>query len=69
MQNHLEKSPRGEYEITDLNKIYLKKNLLKAEIFGRGSAWFDTGTHDSLLEASNFIYSLEKRQSLKDWQP
>ncbi len=65
----LEKSPRGEYEITDLNKIYLEKNLLKAEILGRGSVWFDTGTHDSLLEASNFIYSLEKRQSLKIGSP
>ena len=65
----LQKSSRGEYEITDLNKIYLEKGLLKAEIFGRGSAWFDTGTHDSLLEASNFIYSLEKRQSLKIGSP
>ena len=65
----LKKSRRGEYEITDLNNIYLEKNLLKAEIFGRGSAWFDTGTHDSLLEASNFIYSLEKRQSLKIGSP
>ena len=65
----LEKSSRGEYEITDLNKIYLEKDLLKAEILGRGSAWFDTGTHDSLLEASNFICSLEKRQSLKIGSP
>ena len=65
----LQKSSRGEYEITDLNKIYLEKDLLKAEIFGRGSAWFDTGTHDSLLEASNFIYSLERRQSLKIGSP
>jgi len=65
----LKKSPRGEYEITDLNNIYLEKNLLNAEILGRGSAWFDTGTHDSLLEASNFIYSLEKRQSLKIGSP
>ena len=65
----LRKSSRGEYEITDLNKIYLEKGLLKAEIFGRGSAWFDTGTHDSLLEASNFIYSLEKRQTLKIGSP
>ena len=65
----LQKSSRGEYEITDLNKIYLEKGLLKAEIFGRGSVWFDTGTHDSLLEASNFIYSLEKRQTLKIGSP
>lgn len=59
------KSNRGELEITDLNNIYIQKGKLKTEIFGRGSAWFDTGTHDSLLEASNFIYTLEKRQSLK----
>ncbi len=59
------KSNRGELEITDLNNIYIKTGKLKTEIFGRGSAWFDTGTHDSLLEASNFIYTLEKRQSLK----
>ena len=65
----LQKSSRGEYEITDLNKIYLEKNLLKAEILGRGSVWFDTGTHDSLLESSNFIYSIEKRQSLKIGSP
>ncbi len=61
----ISKSERGELEITDLNNIYIKKGKLKTEIFGRGSAWFDTGTHDSLLEASNFIYTLEKRQSLK----
>ena len=61
----ISKSKRGELEITDLNNIYIKKDQLKTKIFGRGSAWFDTGTHDSLLEASNFIYSLEKRQSLK----
>ena len=61
----ISKSERGELEITDLNNIYIKKGNLKSEIFGRGSAWFDTGTHDSLLEASNFIYTLEKRQSLK----
>ena len=61
----INKSQRGELEITDLNNIYIKKDKLKVEICGRGSAWFDTGTHDSLLEASNFIYTLEKRQSLK----
>ncbi len=65
----LKKSPRGEYEITDLNRIYIEKNKLNVEILGRGSAWFDTGTHDSLMEASNFIYSLEKRQSLKIGSP
>lgn len=61
----ISKSNRGEFEITDLNNIYIKKKKLKVEICGRGSAWFDTGTYDSLLEASNFIYTLEKRQSLK----
>jgi len=62
---NISKSNRGELEITDLNNIYISKGKLETEIFGRGSAWFDTGTHDSLLEASNFIYTLEKRQSLK----
>lgn len=61
----ISKSGRGELEITDLNNIYIKKRNLKVEIFGRGSAWFDTGTHDSLLEASNFIHTLERRQSFK----
>ena len=61
----IQKSQRGELEITDLNNIYIKNGNLKAEIFGRGSCWFDTGTIDSLLEASNFIYNLEKRQSFK----
>ena len=61
----ISKSNRGELEITDLNNIYINKGKLKTEIFSRGSAWFDTGTHDSLLEAANFIYTLEKRQSLK----
>ena len=65
----ISKSERGELEITDLNNIYIRKGKLKVEIFGRGSAWFDTGTHDSLLEASNFIYTLEKRQSLKIGSP
>ena len=65
----ISKSERGELEITDLNNIYIRKGKLKVEIFGRGSAWFDTGTHDSLLDASNFIYTLEKRQSLKIGSP
>ena len=52
----LQKSSRGEYEITDLNKIYLEKDLLKSEIFGIGSAWFDPGTHDSFLEVSNLFF-------------
>ncbi len=61
----LKPSPRGELEITDLNKLYLEENMLKVKLMGRGMAWLDTGTHDSLLEASNFIATIEKRQGLK----
>jgi glucose-1-phosphate thymidylyltransferase len=61
----LEPSPRGELEITDLNRRYLDSGDLHVELMGRGHAWLDTGTHDSLLEAGQFIATLEKRQGLK----
>ena len=61
----LQPSPRGELEITDLNRLYLEQNRLNVEIMGRGYAWLDTGTHDSLLDAGQFIATLERRQGLK----
>ena len=65
MAKNLQPSPRGELEITDLNRLYLDANQLHVEVMGRGYAWLDTGTHDSLLEAGQFIATLEKRQGLK----
>jgi glucose-1-phosphate thymidylyltransferase len=61
----LQPSQRGELEITDLNQLYLREGELEVKVFGRGTAWLDTGTSDSLLEASQFIQTVEKRQGLK----
>ncbi|MDD4309062.1 MAG: sugar phosphate nucleotidyltransferase, partial [Candidatus Cloacimonetes bacterium] len=58
-------SPRGEYEITDVNRIYLESGSLKVMVFGRGTAWLDTGTFDSLIQASQFVSIIEQRQGFK----
>jgi len=63
--HNVEKSERGELEITTINEMYLKEDRLKVELLGRGYAWFDTGTHESLLDAGNFIRTIEKRTGLK----
>ncbi|MFG1172093.1 glucose-1-phosphate thymidylyltransferase RfbA [Erwiniaceae bacterium CAU 1747] len=65
MAKNLKPSPRGELEITDINRLYMARGTLKVAMMGRGYAWLDTGTHHSLIEASNFIKTIEDRQGLK----
>jgi glucose-1-phosphate thymidylyltransferase len=65
LSRSLKPSARGELEITDLNRLYLEKGRLHVELFGRGTAWLDTGTHDSLIEAAQFVHVLENRTGLK----
>jgi glucose-1-phosphate thymidylyltransferase len=65
MVREITPSERGELEITTLNQMYLDRGELEVELLGRGFAWLDTGTHDSLIEASQFIHTIEKRQGMK----
>ena len=65
MAKNLKPSARGELEITDINRIYMEQGRLSVAMMGRGYAWLDTGTHQSLIEASNFIATIETRQGLK----